>query len=530
MKPIAAIAERLGLSSSEWSPYGHHKAKLELGRLAAAPRGKLVLVSAVTPTPAGEGKTTTSIGLGQALHRRGESAILALREPSVGPCFGVKGGGTGGGQSQLVPSDDINLHFNGDFHAISAAHNLLAAMVDGHLHFKSAPRMDARKVVWKRVMDMNDRSLREIVVGMGDGNGVVRSASFDITAASEVMAILCLSRDLADLRARLGRIIVGYDEDKNPVTPDQLGATGAMMALLKDALLPNLVQSVEGAPALVHGGPFANIAHGCNSVVATSMGLRLADWVVTEAGFAFDLGGEKFFDIKCASAGLAPSAVVLVATIRALKHHGGGDDSAALVRGLANLEKHVESVGCFGHRPVIALNHRLGDLDSDAAVLRSWASEAGLRFADSNPYGAGGEGCSELADAVMASAKDVPLKTLYQPSDSPLAKIEAIAKNMYGAEGVVLSRTAERKLADWTKRGFGHLPICMAKTSASLSDDPTLVGRPRGFTLNVRDVELSAGAGFFVALTGDIVRMPGLPAVPQAKHIDVIDGQITGLR
>lgn len=541
--PILETAEKLGLDHGDLHPFGRHCAKIDLDACGSRRRpgeSKLILVSAITPTPAGEGKTTVSIGLAQGMAKVGHSVCLALRQPSLGPVFGMKGGATGGGKTTLVPSERINLHLTGDFHAISAAHNLLAAMLDNHLHFQNERRIDVRRIVWRRVMDMNDRSLREIVVGLGgSANGVPREAGFDITAASEVMAALCLANDPNDLRARLDRIIVGFDDKNNPVKAADLKATGAMMALLADTLMPNLVRTSDGTPAIVHGGPFANIAHGCNSVIATRAALNLADWVVTEAGFAFDLGGEKFFDIKCRSSGLAPSAVVLVATIRALKMHGGvaldqlaTENPGAVEEGLANLEKHVENVRTFGQRPVVALNKFAADSEREIEVVRKLCAAQKVGFAVSEAFLRGGEGAVDLANVVVAEAGEPapPFSPLYELEDSVHAKIEAVAKKMYGAKAISLTTKAEKDIAEIDRLGLSKLPICVAKTQNSLSDDPALRGRPRDFTLHVRGFEIAAGAGFLVVLTGEIVRMPGLPKKPQAEFIDLQGTQITGMK
>ena len=541
LRPIAEIGARLGLGPQDLMPYGRDKAKVDtavLGRTRARrSASKLVLVSAITPTPAGEGKTTTSIGLAQAMDRLGESVCLALREPSLGPVFGMKGGATGGGHSQVGPADAINLHFTGDFHAITSAHNLLAAALDNHLHQGNALRIDARRVLWPRVMDMNDRALRSILIGLGgSANGVLREAGFDITAASEVMAMLCLARDAEDLRARLDRTLVAWTEDNQPVRAGQLGVTGAMLALLKDALMPNLVQTLEGTPALLHGGPFANIAHGCNSVIATKMALHLADWCVTEAGFGFDLGGEKFMDLKCRMADLSPSAVVLVATVRALKLHGGKKvdalntpDVDAVRRGLGNLARHIQSVRAFGKPVVVAANRFPTDDDAEIAVIAEYCAQEGVPYATSDHHARGGEGALDLARAVVAHAADSPLTPLYALDAPVIDKIRAVATTVYGAADVALTREAERDLRELTKHGYAGLPICIAKTQNSLSDDPKLRGRPEGFTITVRRVLINAGAGFLVVLTGDIMRMPGLPEHPQAEQIDLVDGRITGL-
>jgi formate--tetrahydrofolate ligase len=498
-----------------------------------------VLVSAITPTAAGEGKTTISVGLAQGMAKIGARVAIALREPSLGPTFGAKGGATRGGRAVLTPAEDINLHFTGDFHAISAANNLLAAMLDNHLQQGNALGIDPRRVTWRRVMDMNDRALRRLVVGLGGPlEGVPREGGFDITPASEVMAALCLAEDDADLRARLARLIVGYTAKKEPVTAADLKAVGAMMVLLKDALLPNLVQSVEGVPAFVHGGPFANIAHGCNSVIATRMALAHADWVVTEAGFGADLGAEKFFDIKCAGAGLDVAAVVLVATVRALKLHGGAKsdalataDPAAVERGLGNLAKHIENVRLFGRTPVVAINRFASDTAEEIEVVRHFCVSAGVPCAPAEVFAEGGEGGRALAALVVehGSATQEPFRPLYDRARPLAEKIETIARKVYGARGVVWTREGKRDLAEVERLGHGALPICMAKTQSSLSDDPKRVGRPEDFDVTVRGVVLSAGAGFVVALLGDIVRMPGLPASPQAERMDWVDGRVVGL-
>jgi formate--tetrahydrofolate ligase len=543
VKPISEVAASLGVAPEHVLPFGHDKAKILSAargskRHGGAP-GKLVLVTALTPTPAGEGKTTTTIGLGDALARLGQRVCLALREPSLGPCFGIKGGGTGGGVSRLQPSDDINLHFTGDFHAVTAAHNLLAAAIDNELQFGN-PSLDPRRVLWPRVLDVNDRSLRDVLVGLGGRTmGVPRQTSFDITAASEVMAMLCLAEDAEDLRARLDRTIVAVTPKNEPIRAGSLGVTGAMLALLRDTLHPNLVQSQEGTPALVHGGPFANIAHGCNSVMATKMALHLADWVVTEAGFGCDLGAEKFYDIKCRGAGLDTVATVVVATIRALKMHGGRKleelrvpDPAAVEAGIANLAKHCENVATFGKIPVVALNRFTDDTDEELYVLRKWCASEGIRFAACEHFAKGGAGAEELARAVMDAAESGfdPLRPIYPLEAAPTEKIALVAKRIYGAAGVAYTAEAQRDLAQVEALGLEGLPICMAKTQNSLSDDPNLRGRPHGFTLTVRGVQVNAGAGFLVVLTGDMLRMPGLPRRPQYHEIDLKDGEITGLR
>jgi formate--tetrahydrofolate ligase len=542
-KPIAQIAEKLGLGGDDLQHYGKHIAKVEpsaLRREKRNPDAKLILVSAITPTPAGEGKTTTSIGLAQGLAKIGQSVCLALREPSLGPCMGVKGGATGGGLSQVYPMDRINLHFTGDFHAITTAHNLLAAALDNHLYFGNALGLDPRRTLWKRVLDMNDRSLRNCIVGLGGAlQGVPRETGFDITAASEVMAILCLSESEEDLRKRLDRILVGFTYDKAPVEAAKLGVSGAMVALLADALKPNLVQTLEGVPALIHGGPFANIAHGCNSVLATRTALHLADWAVTEAGFGCDLGAEKFFDIKCRTAGFDPAAVVLVATVRALKMHGGRPkeeltepDPRAVEAGLPNLEKHVESVRELGKPPVVALNRFGADTDEEIDVIRKKLAAMSVPFALSEHHGRGGDGAIELAKTVMTATekKSGPFRPLYDLDDPIPVKVRKIAQKMYGARDIVLTKEAEKQIDDAGKLGFGKLPVCIAKTQNSLSDDPKVMGRPRDFDVTVRGIEINAGAGFVVVLTGDILRMPGLPKKPRAENIDFVNGQIEGLQ
>ena len=542
LRPIADVARDLGIAPDFVEPYGRDKAKVRLDAIAASgrPTGKLILVSAITPTPAGEGKTTTSIGLAQGLMRIGESACLALRQPSMGPVFGRKGGATGGGASRLEPSNTINLQFTGDFHAITAAHNLLAAAIDNRLHFGDTP-LDPGRVTWKRALDMNDRALRKIIIGLGGPGqgGVPRESGFDITAASEIMAIHGLSESHDDLKARIDRILIGYASDGQPVRAESIGVTGAMAAILSEALLPNLVQSREGTPAFVHGGPFANIAHGCNSILATKMALAHADYVITEAGFAFDLGAEKFFDIKCRSAGLNPSAIVIVATVRALKMHGGVAledltkvDAKSVERGLVNLAAHLDAAAHFDKPTLVAINKRGEDDDAEIAVIHAFCRERGTPCSTADVYGLGGEGAIDLAEKVVAatSARNTEFKPLYALDLPAEKKIEAIATKMYGAEGVTILPEAQLKLRRARKLGLGLLPICMAKTQDSLSDNPKLRGRPRGFTLTVRDVEIAAGAGFLVALTGEIVRMPGLPLRPAAERISVDEsGTIRGL-
>jgi formate--tetrahydrofolate ligase len=543
LRPIVDVARDLGISLEHLEPFGRDKAKVQLAALEAASAtnapGKLILVSAITPTPAGEGKTTTSIGLAQGLQALGKRPVLALRQPSMGPVFGRKGGATGGGLSRIEPSNTINLQFTGDFHAITAAHNLLAAAIDNRLHFGDTP-LDPRQVLWKRALDMNDRALRKMVIGLGGpSQGVARETGFDITAASEVMAILCLATSRDDLRARLDRILIGYTTAGKPVLASQMGVTGAMMAILNEAICPNLVQSREGVPAFIHGGPFANIAHGCNSVLATRMALAFGEYAVTEAGFAFDLGGEKFFDLKCRSAGLNPSVIVLVATVRALKMHGGlgleelaTPKPSAVERGLENLAAHLDSASTFAKPIVVAINQFAADTPEELGVIHEFCRGRGVASATANVFGAGGAGGMDLARAVVeaGSIPDTPYQPLYPLDWSAERKIEQIARLMYGAEGVSILPAAEAKLRKARRLGYGSLPICMAKTQDSLSDNPKLRGRPTGFTLTVRDIEIAAGAGFLVALTGEIVRMPGLPERPAAERIDVdAEGRIVGL-
>ncbi len=542
VRPILEVARELGIRAEHFVPYGHDKAKIRLEARAAAGRqpGRLVLVSAITPTTAGEGKTTVSIGLAQGLAAIGEKACLALREPSLGPVFGMKGGATGGGASVLTPAADINLHFTGDFHAITSANNLLAAMIDNHLQQGNKLGLDVRRILWRRVLDLNDRALRHVVVGLGGPlEGVPRETGFDITPASEIMAVLSLAEDETDLRARLSRLIVGLDRDGKAVTAADLKAVGALMVLLKDALLPNLVQTVEGVPAFVHGGPFANIAHGCNSVIATKMALAHADWTVTEAGFGSDLGAEKFLDIKCRTAGLDPAAMVLVTTVRALKLHGGvrekekygTPDPAAVERGLPNLVKHVENAALFNLAPVIAINRFGTDSAEELAAIQRCCEKLGVPCAIADIFSDGGQGGRELAKVVMAQAKrkTTPYTPLYELDRPVPEKIETIAKKIYGARTVSFAKNAARDLALVEKLGYGKLPICMAKTQYSLSDDPQAIGRPENFDITVRSVVLAAGAGFVVPLLGEIIRMPGLPVVPQAEKMDWVDGEVVGL-
>ena len=542
MKPIAEIASELNIRPEELEPYGHYKAKLSdslFDRLADRPNGKLVLVTAINPTPAGEGKTTTTVGLGQAMKKIGKNAIIALREPSLGPVFGIKGGAAGGGYAQVVPMEDINLHFTGDMHAITAANNLLCAILDNHLQQGNELGIDPRRVLFKRCMDMNDRALRNTIVGLGGkANGVVREDGFQITVASEVMAILCLAADLQDLKERLGNILVAYTYDNKPVYAKDLKVNGSMAVLLKDAIKPNLVQTLENTPALMHGGPFANIAHGCNSVRATKLALKLADYTITEAGFGSDLGAEKFLDIKCRYAGIAPSAIVVVATLRALKYNGGVPkaDTAkpnveALKAGLCNLAAHVENMKKFGVPVVVAINHFLTDTDEEIEVLENYCRENDVEFALSDVFAKGGEGGKELAEKVVkACEKPANFAPIYSLDLSIKEKIETISKEIYGADGVDYSAAASKAIADIEKLGYSKLPVCMAKTQYSLSDDANKLGRPTGFRINIREVKVSAGAGFVVALAGAIMTMPGLGKDPAAYRIDIdADGQIHGL-
>ena len=543
LMPITEVAKALDMTMDDLELYGKYKAKISdeyLKKIEGNKNGKLILVTAINPTPAGEGKTTTSVGLGQAFGKLGKKAVIALREPSLGPCFGIKGGAAGGGMAQVVPMEDLNLHFTGDFHAITSANNLCAALLDNHIQQGNELGIDTRQVIWKRCLDMNDRVLRNVVVGMGSKmDGVVREDHFVITVASEIMAVLCLAEDMEDLKRRLDRMVVAYNFAGEPVTAGQIKATGAMAALLKDAIKPNLIQTLEHTPAIVHGGPFANIAHGCNSVRATKAALKMADYVVTEAGFGADLGAEKFFDIKCRQAGLAPDAVVLVATIRALKYNGGvakkdlnTENLEALKKGIVNLEKHIENLQKYGVPVVVTLNAFVSDTDAEIAFVRDFCQERNCDFALSEVWEKGGEGGIELANAVLNTleTKESHFAPIYDLNLSIREKISCIAKEIYGASEVVFSPAAAKQIDRLESQGFAELPICMAKNQYSLSDDPTLLGRPKDFTLNIREVYVSAGAGFVVALTGAIVTMPGLPKEPAAYQIDVTDdGVITGL-
>ena len=541
LKPITEVAEKAGLNADMLIPYGKYKAKVDTSTLPDAPDGKLILVTAINPTPAGEGKTTTSVGLSDALHRIGKKTLLCLREPSLGPCFGVKGGGAGGGKSQVMPMDEINLHFTGDFHAITSAHNLLSAMIDNHIYWGNALEIDLRRVVWRRVLDMNDRALRQIVGPLGGvSNGFPRETGFDITVASEIMAILCLASDLEDLQKRLGDIIIGYRRDKTAVFCRDVKADSAMTVLLKDAILPNLVQTLENNPAFLHGGPFANIAHGCNSLIATKTALAMADYVVTEAGFGADLGAEKFMDIKCRIGGLKPDAVVLVATVRALKMNGGvgkkdltsGENVDAVRAGSVNLRRHIENVKKFGITPTIAINHFYLDTDAELAVIMEMAKEYGADAVICKHWADGSAGAEELAKIVAEKADKgaADFKPLY-PSEMPLAqKIETIATEIYRAGSVSIPTSVKNQLKQWEEMGYANYPVCMAKTQYSFSTDPTKLGAPEGHEIAIREVRLSAGAGFVVAIAGDIMTMPGLPKVPSAENIYLDEnGQIEGL-
>jgi formate--tetrahydrofolate ligase len=543
MKPITEVAQTLNLLEDEIELYGKYKAKINLSawdRLKDQPDGKLILVTAINPTPAGEGKTTTTVGLGQAMAKIGKKAMIALREPSLGPCFGIKGGAAGGGYAQVVPMEDINLHFTGDFHAITSTHNLLAALLDNHIQQGNQLNIDPRQVVFRRVMDMNDRALRKIVIGLGGRTeGVPRESGFDITVASEIMAILCLAKDLMDLKERFGRIVVGYTYEGKAVTAHDLEAEGAMALLMKDAIKPNLVQTLENTPVFVHGGPFANIAHGCNSIVATKLAMKLADYVITEAGFGADLGAEKFYDLKCRFGGLKPAATVIVATVRALKMNGGvakenlgPENLEALGRGIVNLEKHIENIGKFGVPAIVAINRFPTDTDAELEFIAQRCRELGAEFALSEVFTKGGEGGIQLAQAVLniVDNKKSNFKVLYELEMPIEQKIEKIAKEIYGADGVNFTKEAQVSIKKYTELGYEHLPICMAKTQYSLTDDQNLLGRPTGFNITVREVRLSAGAGFLVAITGAIMTMPGLPKRPAALRMDIdAEGKITGL-
>ena len=542
LKPIKEVATLLGICEDDLELYGKYKAKISeelMEKTKNNPDGKLILVTAINPTPAGEGKTTTSIGIGEAFGRLGKKAVLALREPSLGPCFGIKGGASGGGYAQVVPMEDLNLHFTGDFHAITSANNLLAAMLDNHLFQGNALNIDPKQVVWKRCLDMNDRALRNITIGLGKkSDGVVREDHFAITVATEIMAILCLAEDMEDLKERLSKIIVAYTYSGEPVTAKDLKAVGSMAALLKDALQPNLIQTLEHTPALVHGGPFANIAHGCNSIRATKTALKLADYVITEAGFGADLGAEKFFDIKCRMAGLKPDAVVLVATVRALKYNGGvpktelaAENLEALKSGIVNLEKHIENLQKYGVPVIVTLNRFMTDSDAELAFVKEFCEARGCTFALSEVWEKGGEGGIELANCILDTLenKKSDFKVLYEDELSLTEKIEKVATEIYGAASVTYDPAALKAIKKLEELGFKNVPVCLAKNQYSLSDDPKLLGRPEGFNINIREAYINAGAGFLVAITGTIIQMPGLPKVPAAEAIDVVNGNITGL-
>ena len=543
MEPIVRVAEKLGIKEDDLELYGKYKAKISdefIDSIQERPNGKLVLVTAINPTPAGEGKTTTSVGLGEAFGKLGKKAVIALREPSLGPCFGIKGGAAGGGYAQVVPMEDLNLHFTGDFHAITSANNLCAALLDNHIQQGNELGIDTRQVVWKRCLDMNDRVLRNVVVGLGSKmDGTVREDHFVITVATEIMAVLCLAEDMDDLKERLSRMVVAYTFDGRPVTAGDIHAVGSMAALLKDALKPNLIQTLEHTPAIVHGGPFANIAHGCNSVRATKAALKMADYVITEAGFGADLGAEKFFDIKCRMSGLKPDAVVLVATVRALKYNGGSakadlgtENLEALEKGIVNLEKHIENLQKYDVPVVVTLNSFVSDTEAEIAYVKSFCEERGCEFAISQVWEKGGEGGIELAQKVLETLekKESHFHVLYADELSLEEKINAVSREIYGADGVVYSPAAQKQLKKLTELGFGGLPVCMAKTQYSLSDNPDLLGRPEGFEMSVREAYVSAGAGFVVVLTGAVMTMPGLPKTPAAFNIDVNEeGRITGL-
>ena len=544
MKPICEIAKDLGISADELELYGKYKAKLSdelCDRLDGEKDGKLILVTAINPTPAGEGKTTTSVGLGQAMKKIGKSAVIALREPSMGPVMGIKGGAAGGGYAQVVPMEDINLHFTGDMHAITAANNLLSAAIDNHIHQGNELDIDARTITWKRCLDMNDRALRQVVVGLGGKvNGYPREDGFMITVASEIMAILCLAKDMDDLKRRIAAIVIGYNTDGEPITAGDLKIAGAMGLLLRDAIKPNLVQTLENTPCLMHGGPFANIAHGCNSIRATKLGLKLADYCITEAGFGSDLGAEKFFDIKCRIGGLKPSCVVLVATVRALKYNGGvpkaelaKENTDALKDGIVNLGKHIENMQKYGLPVIVAINRFMTDTDEELKIIEQYCCDMGVDFSMCEVFAKGGDGGVELAEKIVEVSErggEMNFAPIYDEKASIDEKINTIAKEIYGADGVVYTPKAKKAIARLEKQGFDKLPICMAKTQYSLSDDPSLLGRPSGFEITVREVMVSAGAGFVVALTGDVMTMPGLPKVPAANNMDIDkDGKIVGL-
>ena len=542
MKPINEIGAALGIDPSHLEPYGHYKAKVTLKYLDSLPKrvnSKLILVTAISPTPAGEGKTTTTVGLGDALRYIGKDAMICLREPSLGPVFGMKGGAAGGGYAQVVPMEDINLHFTGDFGAIALANNLLAALLDNHIHHGNILNIDVRRVTWKRVVDMNDRALRDIVISLGGvGNGYPREDGFDIVVASEIMAIFCLATTIEDLKERIGRIVVAYTKDKKPVLASDLNAQGAMTVILKDAFQPNLVQTLENTPAFVHGGPFANIAHGCNSVVATTSAMKLADYVVTEAGFGADLGAEKFIDIKCRKSGLRPSACVLVATIRALKYHGGADlkviteeNLEALEAGIVNLEKHVSNIrDVYGMPVVVSINHFTSDTEAEVALLRKRVEGLGVRIVLATHWADGGKGAADLANAVVELCEEPSTVTFVYPDEAPLwDKVNAVAKRVYGAREVSADSKVRTKIKELQESGYGHFPICVAKTQYSFSTDAALRGAPTGHTINIREVRLSAGAEFIVMVCGEIMTMPGLPKVPSSERIDFIDGKVVGL-
>ena len=543
LKPIGEIAQKLDIPADGLKPYGHDKGKLTqefIDSVQDRPDGKLILVTAISPTPAGEGKTTTTVGLGDGLNRIGKKAVMCLREPSLGPCFGMKGGAAGGGYAQVVPMEDINLHFTGDFHAIGTAHNLLTALIDNHIHWENQSGIDPRRVTWKRVMDMNDRTLRDITLGLGGpGNGTPRQGGFDITVASEIMAIFCLATDLADLERRIGNIVIGYTRDLKPVHARDVNAPGAMTVLLKDAFMPNLVQTLENNPAFIHGGPFANIAHGCNSVIATKTALKMADYVVTEAGFGADLGAEKFFDIKCRTAGLSPDAVVLVATARALKMHGGvakdqlgSEDVDAIRKGCENLGRHIRNLKQFGVPITVAINRFSADTDGELKAIRDFCAEFDVKAFDANHWAEGGAGTEDLAKHVaeVADSGQAQFSTLYDDDKSLWDKARHIARTLYGADDIIADKKVRDQFAKFQAEGYGHFPVCMAKTQYSFSTDPALMGAPSGHEVPIREVRLSAGAEFIVAVCGDIMTMPGLPRVPSADNIRLNDqGQIEGL-